>query len=122
MAILLTIAGITLIVSSAVLSVVFMFRHREKRWRMLPSICIISLPLIGVVPESGWSDVRSQWHQSALILPWSILALYLALVFLRSEKGGLSISLRIAFGTLGVAGFVGSILALVESWVFLHSF
>ena len=30
------------------------------------------------MPESGWSDVRSQWYHAALVVVWSIWALLLA--------------------------------------------
>src|SRR6266404_2547595 len=108
-AISLTIAGMALYVTSAVLSLVFMLKHRENPWRMLPCVSVSALPVITLVPESGWSDIRSQWHQAALVVAWGIFALWLAMGFLKSEKGALSISLRVAFGVMGVVGFIGGI-------------
>jgi hypothetical protein len=60
------ILGTALFITSAVLSIAFMLRRREARWRWLPCISIIALPIIALLPESGWSDIRSQWHEAAL--------------------------------------------------------
>jgi hypothetical protein len=122
LAVTVAILSVGLFFASAILSVMFMIKHRGERWRTLPSISIITLPLIGLVPESGWSDGRSQWHESALILPWSVLMLCLVVFFFKGEKGAVSAFLRIAFGIMGIVGFLGSVLGLVEIWQFLHGF
>jgi len=90
-AIVFSIFGVALFIASCVLSIAFLMMDRQNRWRWLPCISVIALPLIEIVPESGWSDVRSQWHQTALGVVWSVWALYLALILLRSGKGRISL-------------------------------
>jgi hypothetical protein len=113
--------GIVLFVASVGFSMAFMLRRREKWRRWLPCVSIISLPFIELVPESGWSDVRSQWHVAVLGLVWSIWILFLVFFLLRTGKDALLISLRIAFTGMGILVFAGCVFALVESWAFLHS-
>jgi hypothetical protein len=119
--ILFSIIGVVLFIMSCVLSIAFLLMDRQNRWRWLPCISVIALPLIEIVPESGWSDVRSQWHQTALGVVWSIWALYLALIHLRSGKGRVSIALRIVLGIMGMFGVTAGTILLVESWRFLRS-
>ena len=120
-AIVFSIFGVALFIASCVLSIAFLMMDRQNRWRWLPCISVIALPLIEIVPESGWSDVRSQWHQTALGVVWSVWALYLALILLRSGKGRISIALRSVLGIMGVFGVTAGTISLVESWRFLHS-
>lgn len=108
--------------AAAVLSIIFVFKHPKYRWRLLPALSFISFFIISCVPESGWSDIRSQWHQPVLILIWGVLVLVMATTVLRSERSALCKSLRVAFGIAGIACLVGSIFSLVESWQFLHGF
>ena len=119
--ILLGILYTVLLFASAFLSIGFLIKYREHRWRWLPCVSIIALFFILFVPESGWSDVRSQWHGAALGLVWSIWIMCLVFGFLRSGRGALLISLRIAFTIMGVSALAVSIFSLVESWTFLHS-
>ena len=85
---------ITLYIASCALSVAFLLMHRKDRWRWLPCVSMISLPLLQFTPESGWSDVQSQWHHAALDAVWSLWVLYLAFVLLRSGKDRVLIALR----------------------------
>jgi FtsH-binding integral membrane protein len=107
-------------IASCVLSIMFLLMHRENRRRWLPCVSVIALPLIGVVPESGWSDVRSQWHQAALAVVWGLWALYLVFILLRAAQGRVLVALRSVLGIMGVLGFVGGTVSLVESWRFFH--
>jgi hypothetical protein len=113
--------SVALYIASCVLSIAFLVMHRENRWRWLPCISVIALPLIEIVPESGWSDGRSQWHQTALGVVWSIWALYLAFILLKTGRGRVSIALRSVLGIMGVFGVTAGTISLFECWRFLHS-
>ncbi len=116
------IAYVVLFLTAAVLGIVFIFKHPECRWRWLPCASVLALPVIQLIPEPGWSDVRSLWHNAFLTLAWSIWVLWLAFVSRRWHSSALLISLRIALTLLGVAVMAVCVTSLVESWVFLHSF
>jgi hypothetical protein len=107
-------------VASCILSIAFLFRHRDYRRRWLPCISVIALPLLELVPETGWSDVRSQWHVPLLYAVWGIWTLFLTLILLRTGEGKLLLVLRGLLGTMGTFTFAACVVSLVESWRFLH--
>jgi uncharacterized membrane protein len=111
---------VALFIASCVLSITFLLMYRENRWRWLPCVSVIALPLIVAVPESGWSDVRSQWHQVALVVVWSLWVVYLVFILLRTPQGRVLVALRSVLGIMGVLGFMAGTVSLVESWRFFH--
>jgi hypothetical protein len=109
-----------LYITCCVLSIVFLLTHRENRWRWLPCLSVIGFAFILAVPESGWSDFRSQWHQSALFVAWSIGVLLLVPILRKSSKGRVLVVLRCLLGAMGTVGFAMGVVSLIECWSFLH--
>jgi hypothetical protein len=109
-----------LYIASCVLSIAFLLMPRGSRWRWLPCVSVIALPLIEIAPESGWSDVRSQWHQAALGVVWSLWALFLVFGVLSKGKGRVLNWLRGVLRAMGVFGLAGSTVVLLECWTFPH--
>jgi hypothetical protein len=113
--------GLVLFLASVALSIACLLKRPGYSRRWLPCISIILLPFIELVPESGWSDIRSQWHAAVFGLVWSVWDLCVVSFFLQTRRDALLIALRIAFAGIGIFVLTGCVIALVRSWMFLHS-
>lgn len=114
------ITAAAIFLASAVLSIVFLLRHRADPRRWLPCLTLIALPFLELIPESGWSDVRSQWHRALGALAWSVWTLFLVAAIMRRSEGRVCVCLRATLGVVGGICLGSSALSLIESWVFFH--
>src|SRR5271170_8278228 len=57
-----------------VFALAFVFVEKETGYiRFVPLLLLLSNFFIALVPETGFSDVRSQWHEPAAMIPYSLL-------------------------------------------------
>ena len=103
-----------------VFSVAFVFLAKHAWYlRLAPLALLLAFFLIPFVPEAGWSDVRSQWHQPVAIVLYSVLYFVLGFWLIRSRTVFQSVFAFTSF-VAGTSFFAVGIFLVSESWYFYH--
>jgi hypothetical protein len=87
--------------------------------RILPFTLFLCYFLIEIVPETGWSDIRSQWHRSAALAVYSLLYIILALWLYFGRSTFYRVFALISF-IAGASMLAIATFTLNESWYFYH--
>jgi hypothetical protein len=102
-------------------AVLFIFTARAAGvCRFAPLAVYLGMFLIlSIIPETGWSDTRSQWHQNAAIAVYSIFYITMAL-WVRSLKNSFSSFFALIIFINGASFLCVTIALLSDSWYFYH--
>ena|SRR6266478_1622779 len=105
-----------------IFSIIFLF-VAKGRWplRFLPIAHFCCWFLIDFLPETGWSDVRSQWFHSAALIPYSFLFFGMAAWLRRSGFTFYKMFALVSF-LAGASMFALAVFYLDRSWFFYHEF
>jgi hypothetical protein len=101
------------------LSLIFIFVSKRAWFRLVPAALLVCSAFLALVPETGWSDVRSHWHGSAAMVPYSLLYVVLAIWLRRGGSAFHRVFALISF-LAGTSMLALAICALAESWFFYH--
>ncbi len=101
-----------------ILAIAFVFIGKDsKRFRFAPLVLLLCSQLIYFVPGIRFSDHRSQWHQTAAMIPYGLLYFGLGFWLFRSKA-----IFRQVFGfasfMAGMSFLSVAITLLCESWYF----